>query len=239
LLGGVAEKAAFFLNYDNDIVGNGINRYVAAAYNNSCLKFLFSRVSRIFIAQPIKTGSMSVLKPWASKVRVLPFGVDTDKFKPMDVENDRRSGSFFFLSKLDRFHSYKGLDYLLEAMRIVVKSHDVVLRIGGAGELLPLYEKKVREYGLQDSVVFLGFVKDEQLAGYYNACDAFILPSISAVQEGWGLVAVEAMACGKPVITTPIVGASGDIAASNAGIVVKPADAGHWRKRSSILHLTR
>ncbi|MBU1870113.1 MAG: glycosyltransferase family 4 protein, partial [Candidatus Omnitrophica bacterium] len=70
----------------------------------------------------------------------------------------------------------------------------------------------------------LGFLSDEELVRFYNLCDCFVLPSVSSVQEGFGLVAVEAMACKKPVIVTEVIGTAEEIKSHNAGIVVKSRD---------------
>jgi len=60
---------------------------------------------------------------------------------------------------------------------------------------------------------------------YYNACDIFVLPSVSRIQEGFGLVALEAMACRKPVVVSDIVGLAAEVGSYDAGMVVKPEDA--------------
>ncbi|MBW2044768.1 MAG: glycosyltransferase, partial [Deltaproteobacteria bacterium] len=63
---------------------------------------------------------------------------------------------------------------------------------------------------------------NQQVVRYYNLCDIFVLPSVSSTQEGFGLVALEAMACKRPVVITSIVGVSGDVEKENAGIVIEP-----------------
>lgn len=215
------KRRPLFLTYHNDITGSGGNRFIASLYNRFCLKLLLARAAKIFIANERNLERWQVLAPWKNKVRVLPFGVDTDRFKPLDAAPPvSGKGSVFFLSILDRFHDYKGLEHLLQAMRLVRQSHDVTLYIGGSGPLLQAYRRMAEDAGLGDSVVFLGFIRDEELPLWYNRCDVFVLPSISAVQEGWGLVAAEAMACGKPVITTSVVGMAEEIVRSAAGLVV-------------------
>lgn len=219
-LASVIKRRPLFLTYHNDITGSGGNRFIASLYNRSCLKFLLARSAKIFIANERNLGRWGGLAPWKRKVCVLPFGVDTDRFRPLEVTPVSADGSVFFLSILDRFHDYKGLAYLLQAMRLVRRSQKVTLYIGGSGSLLQTYRRMAEEAGLGDSVVFLGFIKDEELPLWYNRCDVFVLPSISAIQEGWGLVAAEAMACGKPVITTGVVGMAEEIVRSCAGLVV-------------------
>ncbi|PYM96812.1 MAG: hypothetical protein DME04_00675 [Candidatus Rokuibacteriota bacterium] len=96
-----------------------------------------------------------------------------------------------------------GLDNLLDAMAIVRRGRpDALLLIGGAGSLRGILEDRARALGLADHVKFLGFVPDETLPSYYQAADVFVLPTREL--EGFGLVTVEALACGTPVLGTPV-----------------------------------
>ena len=119
--------------------------------------------------------------------------------------------TIFFLSLLDEFHKYKGLEYLLKALTIVKKEiPDVKLVVGGKGSLLEYYKNVTSDLGLAENVEFHGFIPDDKITEYYSRANVFVLPSISSVQEGFGIVALEALACKTPVITTEIVGVSSD-----------------------------
>ena len=129
------------------------------------------------------------------------------------------------MSLLDEFHKYKGMDYLLEALKIVKNEiNDVKLIVGGKGALLEYYSKMADDAGLKDNVEFHGFIHDEKIVEYYNKYSIFVLPSISSKQEGFGIVALEAMACETPVISTEIVGVAADVKKSNSGIIIPPKD---------------
>ena len=96
-----------------------------------------------------------------------------------------------------------GLDNLLHAMALLkTQRPDAVLLVGGAGSLRGHLEAQSQALGLEDSVKFLGFVPDEALPRYYQAADVFVLPTREL--EGFGLVTVEALACGTPVLGTPV-----------------------------------
>src|SRR5882672_2762436 len=96
-----------------------------------------------------------------------------------------------------------GLDTLLDAMAIVRRQRpDALLLIGGAGSLRASLEARARALALEDHVTFLGFIPDETLPSYYQAADVFVLPTREL--EGFGLVTVEALACGTPVLGTPV-----------------------------------
>lgn len=213
-----------FLSYHNDILGFGINRLVADFYNATSLKFLLYRAHKIFIHQENYINASPFLKGFKGKIIVVPLGVDTDKFHPISITKNNDEKNIFFLSILDKFHAYKGLECLLKALKNVISATPVKLYIGGSGELLDFYKTTVKENGLDNNVIFLGRLSDEQLLKHYNLCDCFVLPSISSIQEGFGLVALEAMACKKAVIVSDIVGVADDVRKFNAGIVVKPKD---------------
>jgi glycosyltransferase involved in cell wall biosynthesis len=96
-----------------------------------------------------------------------------------------------------------GLENLLEAMTMLgEEQRNLLLLIGGEGQLRPRLEELIRSRGLQDSVQLLGFVPEDQLAKYYQASDMVVLPTLQL--EGFGLVTVEALACGTPVMGTPV-----------------------------------
>lgn len=209
------------VTYHNDIIGNGPANYIANFYNKTALKKLLKSADRIIITQPNYLNYSPYLLDYKDKVEVIPNGVDVDKFKPASVEKE--NNTLFFLSLLDEFHAYKGLDYLLEAVKIVKKSIPTVkLVVGGKGVLMDHYMKKTESMGLSANVEFHGFVPDEQMAEYYSRANIFVLPSISSLQEGFGIVALEALACETPVITTDIVGVSSDLKEENAGLIVAP-----------------
>lgn len=211
------------LTYHNDITGSGFAKYIAKFYNHTSLKFLLNSADKIIITQPNYINSSPYLSKYKNKIEVIPNGVDITKFKPVKIEKEENT--LFFLSVLDEFHRYKGLDFLLEALkRVKKKIPNVRMIVGGEGKLLNYYKQKVISMGLQDNVEFAGFIPDEQIVEYYSKCDAFVLPSILAKQEGFGIVLLEAMACEKPVVSTEIVGVAEDVKERNAGGILKPND---------------
>ncbi|MCW3133200.1 MAG: glycosyltransferase family 4 protein [Methanophagales archaeon] len=217
------KRKPLILTYHNDIVGTGIANYIAKFYNVTMLKLLLREADIIIITQPNYCNYSYHLKQYKDKIKVIPNGVDIERFKPLNVEKEEKT--LFFLSSLDEFHRYKGLDYLLEGLIIIKKRiQDVKLIIGGEGKLLNYYKQRVILMGLEDNVEFVGFIPDEKIVEYYNKCDIFVLPSISAKQEGFGIVLQEAMACERPVVSTEIVGVAEDVRERNAGRIVKPKD---------------
>jgi glycosyltransferase involved in cell wall biosynthesis len=216
------KKKPLVITYHNDIIGDGVSSHIASFYNSTALKSLLNNADRIIITQPNYLQSSPYLEKYEDKIDVIPNGVDVEKFKPVDV--DKNKNTIFFLSLLDEFHKYKGLDYLLKALQQVKKViPDVKLIIGGKGVLLDYYSKMANDMGL-NNVEFHGFIPDEKIAEYYSRSSVFVLPSISSKQEGFGIVALEALACETPVISTEIVGVASDVKKSKSGIIVPPMD---------------
>jgi len=211
------------LTYYNDIVGDGFAGELAAIYNRTNLKILLRRTSKIIVIGPEYANFSRHLKGFEDKIEAIPVGVDLERFVPDGTATDGRTLSF--LSVLDRYHRYKGLEDLLFALVKVKRDVPrVKLIVGGGGELLDHYRRLSRQLHLEDHVEFLGFLPEEMLAKYYNRSDIFILPSTSSSQEGFGMVLLEAMACEKPVICTEVAGVAGDVRERGAGLVVEPSN---------------
>lgn len=215
------KKKPLVVTYHNDIIGNGVAGYIASIYNSTALKSLLNHADKIIITQPNYLNSSKHLRSYRDKIEVIPNGVDVEKFRPLPVKKEE--SMIFFLSLLDEFHKYKGLDYLLKALKIVkTVIPNVKLIIGGKGVLLDYYNKMAKNFGLKDNVEFHGFIPDEKIVEYYNKSSVFVLPSISSKQEGFGIVALEALACQTPVISTEIVGVASDVKKSDSGIIIPP-----------------
>ncbi|MCU4718209.1 glycosyltransferase [Halapricum hydrolyticum] len=232
-LGLVADRPVV-VTYHNDIVGTGLADRVAKLYNRTVLQATLRIADRILITQPAYLQRSPHLKPFAEKVRVVSNGVDTDLFAPGDVPPARQrelgfdpdGRNCFFLSVLDSFHEYKGLDVLLAALAGDEWSEPPRLVVGGEGDAREGYENRAAELGIADRVRFAGRLSTAELVDAYNAADVFVLPSTDGDQEGFGLVLLEALSCGVPVVCTDVVGVADDVRAHDLGVVVEPGDEG-------------
>lgn len=214
----------FILTYHNDLIGKGLKGVLAAVYNRLELPRLLARADRIVTTSPGYAAKSPHLSADDPKITCIPWGVDEEVFRPPAAGGpspDAPELVLGFLSLLDRHHRYKGLEVLLRAM---AELPCVRLKIGGAGEEQGWYRQLAADLGVADRTDFLGFVPEPDLASFFGACHAFVLPSTDARQEGFGLVILEAMSCARPVITTPIVGMAADIEACEAGLLVPPGD---------------
>ncbi|WP_256405745.1 glycosyltransferase family 4 protein [Haloplanus ruber] len=132
----------------------------------------------------------------------IPPGIDTERFRPVEerhsaVDPDRES--ILVLSRLD---PRKGIDTAIRGFAELDRP-DAELLIAGTGRLEASLKELAEELGVREDVRFLGFVPDEELPSLYSSVDLFVLPS---EYEGFGIVFIEAMACGTPVIGTDVGG---------------------------------
>ncbi|WP_137890769.1 glycosyltransferase [Ramlibacter sp. 2FC] len=136
---------------------------------------------------------------------VIPYGMDfsalqlTEHTAALADELRARTGQRKLVFALGRHVSYKGFDVLIDAMRQV----DAVLMLGGSGPLTQQLRQQAQAQGVADRILFIGRIPEPDLAAYFQACDLFCLPSVSEM-EAFGLVQLEAMACGKPVVCTQL-----------------------------------
>ncbi len=127
-----------------------------------------------------------------------------------------------------------GLEHLLDAMTMLGDEHrNLLLLIGGEGQLRSRLEELIRSKGLQDSVQLLGFVPEDQLAKYYQASDLVVMPTLQL--EGFGLVTVEAMACGTPVMGTPVGAIPEVLSTVDPLLVTEGTDGGSLAKTLQLL----
>ena len=140
--------------------------------------------------------------PKMRRIEVVPTGVDSARFHP-GLDGTRVREKYGLIDKkvilhVGRIAWEKNLDLVLKGFEMLAKKHDDVrLMIVGAGPAKEHYEKMSEAMGLHDLITFTGFLPDDQLPEYYAACDVLTLASKFETQ---GLVGLEAMAIGKPVV---------------------------------------
>ncbi|NET02924.1 MAG: glycosyltransferase family 4 protein [Sphaerospermopsis sp. SIO1G1] len=147
--------------------------------------------------------------PW-KKIYLIPGGVNIDKFDNNLSRLDARNKLNWPTNRPILFTSRRlvhrvGIDKLLTALANIKPTiPDIWLAVAGRGHIQNLLEQQVQELGLINNVKFLGFLPDEDLPIAYQAADLTIMPSQSF--EGFGLAIVESLACGTPVLCTPVGG---------------------------------
>jgi glycosyltransferase involved in cell wall biosynthesis len=172
-------------------------------------RLVLSASHRIFVLSRFMAARLRAEHPRLNgQVALLPGGVDLDRFRPAENRVALKaalglpSGSPVLLT-VRNLEPRMGIDLLLHATKKVVESvKDVVLIIGGEGPMGEPLRELAGRLGLGAVVRFAGYIPEERLPLFYQAADFFVLPSKQL--EGFGLVAVEALACGTPVLGTPV-----------------------------------
>lgn len=167
----------------------------------------------------------------AGKIGVVPCGVNLALFYPEPKTASRKklglNPSDTILLYVGRFDPLKGLSPLLEAMTYL-KNHPRLrlIIVGGDGHKSPEYQyliKKSERLGIGDKVMFVGRIDQPDLPPYYSAADVLVMPSR---YESFGMVGLEALACGRPVVSTPVGAVDSLIRKAQAGCIVSNASPG-------------
>jgi D-inositol-3-phosphate glycosyltransferase len=145
---------------------------------------------------------------WPNKIGIVPCGVNLEQFRPVDRVTAREKlgvSDKKILLFIGRIDPLKGIDQLIRTLTYLQSFKGLELIIIGGDEYslteLEKLKKLSVELEIQDSVLFLGMVRHDQLPYYYSAADVCIVPSY---YESFGLVALEALACGTPVVATDV-----------------------------------
>ena len=186
--------------------------------------WLIDRADVIIGTSPVYLKASPWLKDVQDKTVCLPIGV-----VPLDVDfegaaalREKYKGKKIIFS-LGRLVPYKGYKYLIDSARHL--DDDYIILIGGGGPLKTPLREQIANSGLQDKVKLLGFLSDAEVSAYFGACDLFCMSSVYAT-EAFGIVQIEAMSAGKPVVATKIPGSgvSWVNAHKESGINVEPKD---------------
>jgi rhamnosyl/mannosyltransferase len=183
------------------------------------------RAAFIIVATPAHITTSAILPDYREKCRVIPFGIDVDRFVATPAIRARAAtlrelyGPRLVLF-VGKFRYYKGLDYLLRAMAQV----DGRLLLVGKGEEEARLRALADELELGDRIVWLPHLESEEFLATLHACDVFALPSANQM-EMFGIAQLEAQACGKPVVSTALgTGVEYVNLHEQTGLVVPPRD---------------
>ena len=219
----------FVVTYHQDLVFSGALATAAGAYQ-WLEERLVLRSARWVAATTDDYARHSRLKHLPpDHVVVLPNGVDTDSFRPgLDASPFRRRYGLgnddhviVFVGALDRAHYFKGVSVLLDA---VARLPTVRLVVVGDGDLRADYQHAAAVANVEHRVQFVGAIADAELPYHYALADVVVLPSTTR-GEAFGLVLIEAMASGIPVIATTLPGVRVVVDHGTNGLLVPPGDA--------------
>lgn len=190
-------KRPLVITWHSDVIRQ---KRVSRGFDFILRRFVAS-ARRIIVSSPRYAEGSPALSASDPRIRVIPFGIDPDAYTRCDqarVREIRRCFGPRIVLAVGRLVYYKGFEFLIRAMRRVPDSTLVVI---GKGPLRSALADEASRAGIRERVVFIGAVKD--LLPFYHACDVFVLPSIART-EAFGIVQLEAMAAGRPVVNTAL-----------------------------------
>lgn len=184
------------------------------------LEQYFRKIDGLIAVSEVARDSVS--KYFPGDYRIIPNGIDTNRFNP-DVkpmpELEKYSQKILFVG---RFEPRKGLKYLFQAFSIIIDEFpEAKLIVVGRGFLERYYRRYVEEH-IKESVIFAGHVSPEDLPRYYASCDIYSSPATGA--ESFGIVLLEAMASGKPIVASDISGYQRVMEQGKEGLFFKACD---------------
>lgn len=214
-------KGKVVVTWHSDIVKQKRMLYVLTPL----IRWFLNRTDTIIATSPNMINNSPFLSEFRQKCVVIPLGINPEKYvlKEEDyicIEQERAKATMPLILFVGRLVYYKGVEYLIEAMKQV----DARLIIVGKGPLYTTVNEKIISNGLSNKIIIVPPVSDYNLVKYFHSCDLFVLPSVSP-SEAFGIVQLEAMTCGKPVVSTnlptgvPFVNQHG-----KTGIIVEPKD---------------
>lgn len=191
-------KGKVVLHWHSDI----IRQHSLLKFYRPLQTWLLNRCDLIVGTSPVYLSQSPELKDMQHKTACLPIGIPdpiTDMGKVQEIQ-ERYAGKHIVFA-LGRLVLYKGFEYLIEAARELDDSYVVLL--GGTGHQHQHIKDLIESSGMQEKVIMLGYVPDEELEAYFEACTLFCLTSIDK-REAFAIVQLHALAHGKPIVSVDI-----------------------------------
>jgi len=217
--------AKTIITYHSDIVRQKTLRTVYQPF----LWRVLRQADRLIATSGRYIDTSPYLSQFKSKCRIIPLGTNVELFTRVNPQRVKELRAQLLAAQPDqllllsvgRLRYYKGLDDLIRALPSIPNAHYVIV---GTGPMEAEWQQLARSVGVADRITFAGEVADADLPLYYAACDLFVLPA-NARAEAFGTVIVEALAAGKPVISTEVgTGTSWVNVDGETGRVVPPHD---------------
>lgn len=192
---------------------------------NKMFRWLFAdEIKKIHGKIAISYRARAAIEPYLpGEYRIIPSGVDLNKFKPglpPAIKKSPSEKTILFVGRLDR---RKGIEVLIQSMPLILNNFpNARLIIVGSGPMNIRAKKMVYKLGLQNKIIFSGAVNFDDLPQYYCSADVFCSPAYGG--ETLGIVLLEAMACGVPVVASAIPGYDETITHFKDGILFPPGD---------------
>ncbi len=189
--------------------------------NSKLIKYIFNKAGRILATS--KTLAIYAEKFSSKHIDIIPFGVDTNKFGPMKVNNLFETGCIV-IGAVKSMEAIYGIDILIKAfaeLNLKMPENNLKLLLVGSGSKEMEYRQLVKDFQLEEKAFFTGRIPHNELPKYYNMMDIFVNISYN---ESFGVSVLEASACEKPVIATAVGGLNEVVVENVTGCFVKPGD---------------
>jgi phosphatidylinositol alpha-1,6-mannosyltransferase len=216
--------------YGMEITGGKLHRLKSIVLRNADRVIAISNFTRSELIKNMKVeGSrVVIIHPCVDTLRFNPKIECTDVIKRYELGNKK---IILTVGRLSGKEGYKGHDMVIKALpKVSSQIPNILYLVVGSGSDMERLQGLVQELGLEDKVIFAGYVPEEELPKYYNACELFIMPSRERKEgdgkgkkvEGFGIVFLEANACGKPVIGGRSGGIEDAVIDGVTGLLVDP-----------------
>jgi len=219
-----ARRLPWIIQWQSDVVATPLNRWLGRAYRlyRPLEQRLLAASRSVIVASPPYLDASAALARWRERCRIIPLGIDPGRIPDPDPAAQARAEAWwgqagFRILAIGRLTYYKGHEVLVRATAALSDSRTLIV---GTGDRQASLTTLIQTLGLSDRVVLPGFQPDADLNALLASCDVVCLPSLDRA-EAFGLVLLEAMRFGKPVVVS-------DIAGSGTGWIARQA--GHGRR---------
>ena len=228
-----ARRQPYVAFFHMDVVWDGWRGAVLWGYERSVARAVLGGARRVFVSSLDYAAHSSLGRRPPRTLYEMPYAVDTEAFAPAAVSDDelRALGAdpararVLFVGGMDRDHAFKGVPGLLRAFAAAGLADRAQLVLVGDGGLRPGYERLAAELLPPGAAVFCGRAPDADLVRLYRSSAATVLPSTTR-EEAFGVVLIESMACGTPVVASALPGVRGVFEDGVQGLLTPPGDVG-------------
>jgi len=198
----VRPKSKLVIHWQSDIVRQQFMAKLFLPLQN----WVLDRADKIVLASEAYGKNSKDLQKYIEKMEVVPIGIDSSLLKMDQKRRDEIEAKYRgkkIILAMGRLVTYKGFDQLIESAKYL--SDEYIVLIGGKGAEEENLTSLIDRFGVGDRVELLGYISEEEKYAYFDLATIFTLPSISKA-EAFGVVLVEAMAFGKPIVLSHIEG---------------------------------
>lgn len=226
-------RLTMVVNFQMDTIGKGLIGLGMTGYAKTILPLTLKAADRVIVTSydyAANSMAASFFQTCPEKFAAIPPGVDTEKFAPRTTSKNQllkygfKSGDIIvlFVGGLDSAHAFKGVDFLIETFSHL-RLPETKLLIVGRGNLRENYIRLASQLGISSSVFFDKDVREEDLPSIYNMADIAVLPSVDR-SEAFGIVLLEAMASGVPVVASNLPGVRDVFEEGKSGLAFRTND---------------